>query len=380
MSFLLLTDTAPRVQLAPLSAHGRLIHAGAEPWRWNGVSGFLAGARLANGEDVRPVLDWYADTGFNVVRVFLTMDIVPRQRGMAPFILTNDQVQPLLEQLGRRGLYAELTTGDLQILMPNHDDQRRYLESIVAGVNPCEHNNEPFKNGMDVARMGRVGSAFQASGNYRFQDVVNGNVVTQTMPAVLDYFTYHTERKPEWPRTPHDAEEFFDGWNTIATGGPYKGKRVVFAGVHAPIVLDEPTGADEVPIGNSRSNVPADFFDYAAAAALMSAGATFHSSAGIDTVVPGPVTQECARQWVAAMRAIPLDAPLGQYTRGGASLCPIAHSDATALRTYAKLQGNKATAVVIRPTQHRAEDRVGVNGWRVVGTAGDRHNIVYLER
>ncbi len=377
--FLLLTDR-PRATLGPLAARDRLLDSGGQPWRWNGASAFLLGARIALGESVTAVLDWYQASGFNVLRVFTAMDIVPRQRGMEPFILNNDQVQRVLETVNRRGMYVELTVGDMQILMPNRDDQRRYFESIVPGVNPRELCNEPFKNGVDVARLGRVGSGFQASGNYRFVDKVQGNVVTQTMPAVLDYFTYHTERKPEWPRTPHDAEEFFDGWNVIATSGPYKGKRVIFEGVHVPIVLDEPTGAAEESIGDSRSNVPDDFFDYAASAALMSAGATFHSSEGISTVVPGPVQQACARQWVAAMGAIPLDAPLGQYTRGGSSRCPIEHDDRTALRTYAKISGNRATAVVVRPTEHRAEDRIARNGWRIVGTSGDRHNIVYLER
>jgi len=385
-SFLLLTDThtAGPVVLPALSARGPVIDSGGQPWRWCGASAFLLGARIALGENVTPFLDWAQSTGFNVLRVFLTMKIVPEQRHMAPFILTPEQVQRLLETVNRRGLYVELTLGDLQLLMPDHDDQRRYLESIQAGVNPFEHCNEPFKNGMDVAKMGRVRSAFQASGNYRLDEAMVDGVLVQSMAGVLDYFTNHSVRKAEWPRTPHSAEELYEGWRAVVSSAPHKGRRVFFDGVGVPVVEDEPTGAAEEAKGDSRSNVPADFFDYAASAGLFCGGATAHGDDLINAVVPRPVQQECYRQFVAGMKAIPLDAPFGAYTRGGSSNCPLEHSDLPAangaLRTYAKIQGHRATAIVIRPTQHRAEDRIPRLGWRVVATAGDRHNIVYLER
>ena len=357
--YLLLTEmptgggpTVPTV-LQPLSARGPVIDAGGQAWRWIGASAFLLGARIALKQDVRPFLDWAQQTGFNVLRVFTAMDIVPKQRGMDAFILNNDQVQQLLETVNRRGMYVELTVGDMQILMPDHDAQRRYFESIQPGLNPRETCNEPFKNGVDVARMGRIGSGFQASGNYRFDEKVIDGVLVQTMPGVLDYLTYHNDRKDEWPRTPHSNEEIHDGWRAIVSSGPHRGKRVFFEGAHVPVVGDEPTGAAEDPVGNSRSNVPADFFDFAASSALMCAGATFHSSDGISTVVPGPIQQACARQFVAGMAAIPLDAPFGRYTRGLGRDCPLEHKDTPAkdgaLRTYVKIQGNRATCIAVRP-------------------------------
>ena len=50
---------------------------------------------------------------------------------------------------------------------------------------------------MDVERMGRVGNAFSASGNYRLTNTWQGDHMVQTMDAVHDYMTLHTVRKDD---------------------------------------------------------------------------------------------------------------------------------------------------------------------------------------
>ena len=385
--FLLLTDRPPVMALPRLSARARVLYTGDTPFRWKGYTWFLGGQRITRGESVADQLAYIKGEGFNLVRIFAAMKIVPEQRGLPAFMLSNAELQTVLQAVTRAGLYAEVTVGDMQLLMPDPTQQRAYLDSLEAGTHPRETCNEPFKNGVDVAQMGRIDTAFHASGNYRRTAEVQGNTVIERWPAVLDYVTNHSERKPEWPRTPHFAEEAWDGWDIPAsqnTSGPYKGKRLVFAGVRVPFIEDEPTGAAEVAEGNSRSNVPADFFDYAACAGLFCAGATFHSSDGISAVMPGPIQRECAKQFSAGLDAIPVQAPDWEYTRGGSSRCPIAHVDLEddpargALRTYAKFTGTFAVVLAIRPgPQWRA---VPANGWRFISQTGDRGNVVYLER
>lgn len=374
----------PPSTLKPLTPDGPIFRVDGAPWRWAGCSAFLLGIRLAKGQDVTPFLDWAQQTGFNVLRVFAVMSIVPPKRGLPPFILSPDEVTRLLEVVNARGMYVEFTGGDYQILMPDYKDQRRYLESIAAVMssNPLEYCNEPWKNGMDVERMGSFPGVVQASGNYTLRNTwdASKNRMIQTMPAVRDYLTTHSERKAEWPRVPHEMEELRRGWKGVVERGPHAGKLEIFTGVRVPVVEDEPTGAAEVADGNSRSDVPADFFDYAATCALFGAGGTFHSSAGVDTLVPGPVQQACAQQFMAGMQAVPINAPFWDYTRGGRSNCPLEHDDAKALRTYVKINGNYAVALVVRPTRHTSADRVARQGWHITATAGDRHNVMYLER
>ena len=111
-----------------------------------------------------------------------------------------------------------------------------------------------------------------------------------------------------------------------------------FPAYKVPIVADEPIGAAEQAIGGKRSATPSDFRDYARVCSLFGAGGTFHFDAGMRGEVPpeDSIQQACAAAFAEGLSdAIPLDAPRWQYTRGGLSDCPLEHSDATALRTFA---------------------------------------------
>src|SRR2546430_1242962 len=139
-------------------------------------------------------------------------------------------------------------------------DAQRAFRDRVAGVLAARTNafleiaNEPWKNGVDPLQFGNFPAGLLVS---------RGSAAADAYLPALDYTTAHTPRDAEWPRKAKDALELADGY----TG---------FAGVHQPVVLDEPMGADEQPTPGRRSNVPDDFFAYAAVGGLYAAGSTFH--------------------------------------------------------------------------------------------------------
>lgn len=193
--------------------------------------------------------------------------------------------------------------------------------------NTVEFTNERFKNldNLDeiLATVHIPAGLIWASGDY--------DVESPTFIKGL-YVTYHTDRKPDWPRTPRGLAEIRDDIN---------------GGTHCPVVADEPTGAAEAPRGDSRSSTASDFGYYAACAAQMGAGATFHSDDGIASRFLGPVQKDCARAFFAALAYIPPDCQFAPYTRGGANNVnvgdlPVVHhdleepTDPAALRSYSK--------------------------------------------
>jgi hypothetical protein len=193
-----------------------------------------------------------------------------------------------------------------------------------------------FKNGCDVERLApsAVG-VLRASGNY---DVEPG--VASIFH--LDYLTLHTERKPEWPRTARALGELRDGFDA-------------FRGVRVPVVGDEPTGFAEVPRGDSRSDNADDARYYAATAALMGAGSTFHSDDGIASRMLGPKQKTAAIAWFTAARWVPVSAQFAPYQRGsefggpGIGDMPLEHTDVLALRSFCKHADGSEWCVAIRP-------------------------------
>lgn len=220
--------------MAPLTIDGPVFRQFGAIWRWVGCDAFVLPQRHAVGEDIDPFLDWAQLTGFNLLRCFVAMAIVPPKVGLPPYVLTPDQIAAFLDKLALRRLRCELTVGDMQILMPEFDRQQAYYRARAevtrhyAGV-VDESCNEPFKNGVDVERLGHFSHGLQASGNYDLRTRADG---TEFMPALLDFLTYHGPRKEEWPRTAKDALELYGGFPN-------------FNGVKVPVVNDEGVGAGE---------------------------------------------------------------------------------------------------------------------------------------
>jgi hypothetical protein len=334
-------------------------------WPWRGATSFLLFKRFLDGEDLAVLVGEFR--GATILRVLGMCDNIAHfhpQEIPGYF----DQVTAFLRAVNAFGVRVEFVVfADAQIVMPAFVDQldhaRRVWHAIVDagdGLNLIEWANEPFKNGVDVARLqhalGTATGSLEALGTY---DVVDGQLPH------ADYLTVHTDRGPEWPRKAKDLLELRDGFEG-------------FAGVHCPVVGDEPIGADELDKPGSRSNVPDDFFWYAACAQLMGAGATFHSTDGVYSLPLGRVQSACAAAFFAGAAAIPPEAQLGRYTRGGLADCPIQFTETDALRVYARITGNTAYVVAIRPSA--GWQAIAVDGWRIVQRVGPQGSVLTLER
>lgn len=331
-------------------------------WSWRGVTAFTLLQQVAAGQDIGPYLDHRREAGANLVRVLATMKNIV---DFPPMASSDAQLRALLETAHAHGLRVELVAlADAQDWPM--DAQRRQVQRVIDAVaaagslDVVEVANEPFKNSAPPCEVmkgvSRKPGVLMASGAY---DIEGGFL------CMLDYVTIHNPRDDEWPRKAKDALDIRDGFDG-------------FAGARVPVVSDEPIGADENNKPGSRSNVPDDFFWFAATSKLMGAGATFHSTAGVLAQEPGPLQAAAERAFFAGMSAVPDDAQTGQYTRGPLSNCPLEHTDATALRTFCSLQGGSSRCVVIRPTSTwTATSR---DGWRIASSTGPRGSVLTLTR
>src|SRR5262245_22622593 len=122
--FVVLNDSRPAVTLQPLQPFQRMFLSGGKAFQWRGCSAFLLGMRHSLGENIDPFRDWAESRGFNVLRVFSHMVIVPQQRGYPAFQLTKSQMEAVNAKANERGIYIEWTSGDWQL----------------SGLNPTMHN------------------------------------------------------------------------------------------------------------------------------------------------------------------------------------------------------------------------------------------------
>jgi hypothetical protein len=334
---------------------------------WRGFSDFRLFERFLKGEDIQPLLTERVALGANVLRVFGMYD-----GGIGHLIPSEhpdyyDQLTTFRDLLAVRGLRLEFVVfADAQIVMPKLDAEALHLSHVLLALSTgafCEASNEPFKNlpdgnariqALDDVIKHRPTGVLVASGIYDGYPV-NG--------PHYDYGTMHTERKAEWPRTSKDLLD-------------YRQQQPM------PWVADEPTGAAEVADGDRRSVTPEDFAWYAATAALEGAGATFHSSAGIDSAPLGPVQTACALAFFEALRWVPAEAQIAPYARGDAAgPCSwvgeafVQHHDSLELRSFGKGIGDRAWAVQIRTKRAHA---TSCPDWRIV--AEPQRGFVELAR
>lgn len=373
-------------EVGPIKVVGtRFVRADGTTFQWRGATDFLLLHHLLHGKDIAPVLDDRIGAGANVLRVLGMVDsfahLHPQEHANYFTVLLE-----LADTLKDRGLRMEFTVfADAQIIMPLESDCERHADRVAETLRNhpnvfLEAANEPFKNLRGGAQQAYLlGKRMQghgvlvATGNY---EIPTG---TKTLPH-CDYVTVHTERKPEWVRTPRALAEIRDGmsWPDGST----------FEGVKCPVVGDEPTGFAEVPKGDSRSSSPDDAAYYAAASGLMGAGATFHSDDGLLSQVWSPVQRQCAAAFFDALKWVSPEAQFANYQRGGrgggagVGDMPIDHHDLDesvepgALRTFCKEVDGKEYCVAIRPSTGwtaKVLDR-----WRV--TDEPRRGLVGLEK
>lgn len=387
---LLVSGTLPRIHArgeehGPIRVDGKVFRdENGNIWRWRGFTDFLLFYKFLTGVNIGAILDERIALGANVLRVFgmVGWDYVNPRFSPGNFPNYFDKLGEFIGMLADRKVRTEFVIfADAQGIMPDPEAQKQHAAAVMSqlagGWNVfVETCNEPFKNGVDVSKVvpPAVGIP-RASGRYDVDTSTDG---TQSLFA-LDYGTTHPERKDEWPRTAKDLLELREGWPPT------------FRGVPKPWVADEPMGADETKQPGKRSNNPDDFAYFAACAALMGAGATFHSTDGIQSQLLRPVQRACAVAFFDAFQYFPADAQLWPYQRGAANggpgigNMPLEHFDAEgahandgALRTFCKGDGATEYCVAIRPAPGwtaRARD-----GWRIDRQKGPRGSFVRLRK
>ncbi|MGC4081257.1 MAG: hypothetical protein QM736_03850 [Vicinamibacterales bacterium] len=290
-----------------------------ERWSWIGASEFNLLNRFRHGEDIEPVLTQLQSLGFNAVRVFTVYDICATGRGCQAIGRSEPTpdlyvaIPGFANVLATHGLYAELVgfTGPYTLL-PTDEAKVAHWQSLVSAVRglsniTLELVNEydhPANRGLPMDKLTRPAGIIAS----------HGSATQGQMPLlpVWDYATYRPGAGDDWMR-----KVARDGMATVAEAHT------------VPTVANETT---RFPDNESSS---AHAFDAAAGAALLSAGAVFHSVSGKAAVPWSGVEYDAAKAWAAGARSVPLtcqgepyrqiDSPafLGVYARGADPACVV---------------------------------------------------------
>lgn len=334
--FLAQTSETPPHALGRLRADGRIFRVGADPWRWKGVSAFPLIDRISRGDDVAPFLETFADLGYNLLRVWPYVPVKDWGSRAWDWPASSDVVLDTLAICRSFGFYVELTllTDD----DPSRANQAVHLVGDLHAANPdnlvLEIMNEAGIGKRDITEALRP--VCEASGflfsSGQYQDPARH---------VGTFLTDHSSRDSEWARKAKNAREFYDGGGPNSPSDPPH---------HMPIVEDEPIRPDQTDAATRYL----DYRAYGGIAAMMGAGATFHSTGGKYCERPTEDERICAQEMARGLDAFPLDAALGAYRR-------IDEAGLT-LRTY--VIGN--AMVRVRPKTNDAPEP----GWQAIDADG----------
>jgi hypothetical protein len=349
----------------PSGQPGRLTIAGAQfliaqdVWKYRAVTAFTLLQDYANGTPSIEFMNWARGLGANTLRVFgmwSVTDFAP----VHPAVF--DGFCRFVSKAGFHLHYVAFTdqvAGSSVLLSSAQQDT--YLRSTLDALrnypeHACEVSNEDWKNGGIASRFPREWFKGVLSTRSSWED---GNTPLEA-GSVLDFTTEHTPRGDGWERKSKNLLET----SRLGIGD--------FPPTNKPAIAGEPE--------RLQNATPRQYADYVAVAELFASGACLHGDGDTLQRCRIPADQSVARA-VAAVWADPPPADLaaiGTYTRGGLPDCPLAHSDDLALRTFAMIAGNRATAVVVSPRPGWSLQPV--NGWRVVRTYGYEQNTIDLER
>lgn len=319
----------PSVTLSPvrLKVAGPIFREVATdaPWRWKGLTAFKLPQRLLAGEDVSEYIAWARSVGANTLRVFLQHRFLdwPEVR---PYITPIENVRPFVDWCAEQGFYVELT-----VLCDTQEDgfnqtldwQATRVQDVIRAVADApnvfvEIKNEPSQNGYLVHEIierlalqdPRNRPVLMASGEYPVTGQEPINTTAGDSVWVLDYIGDHPERKVEWP-------------DEAGKTGEYVREQCKKYGItNVAHVYDEPIRCGE-DARDGQETSPQQYEDAGGGIGIRSAGGTFHSNNGVQSVSPGPVQDACARAYFGAMDRFPGDAPLGRYAHDGTSGHPL---------------------------------------------------------
>lgn len=334
------------------------------------VTAFTAFQDFLAGKDLDGYARWTRSIGGNGWRVFYTWAVTNfnplKQLGTAGM---HRELENFRRYMDGQGLYShntvfcdQITNSPVLLPLAAQDAQLELVRQAMQG-RFVEAVNEDWKNGQIAAQFDSADFAGTFGTRSSWQD----GEAPAAPGSLLDWTTEHTPRDAEWPRKAKNLlETSVQGIQGVVTG--------------KPAVAGEPIGIFEQDIPGSRTANASDVADYFAVAELFGAGACLHGDGSTlqRCTLPGPRALECAEWAKTAREAIPTDAQLGSYTRGGLDDCPIEHSDDRALRTFFMLRGNQGTGVVVRP-QPGWEPKAR-NGWRITDVAGPNGHILSVSR
>ena len=244
-----------------------------------------------------PVVEQRRNLGFNTLRVWLLNDsVVAFRNGVQQDGIHPNQYPDFYSRLtdfvdSLSDFIIELTVfTQTQTLMPNEQAQQSHLNAVANAVDGRTNVLLELVNENDQHDNATSPNLTRPPGNIIISHGSNGADATGVEPH-WDYQLYHTNGLSEWQRkTGHNAMEKADVY------GP-------------PCISNENT---RFPDNDSSVN---HAFDAMAGAALLCAGACYHSQGGKFSRVFDPTETTCAKAWVDGANSVPLEFQAGQYAR-----------------------------------------------------------------
>lgn len=325
--------------------NGQFFETAHGPHQVIAASSFLHFVKYAHDEDITAVCQEQHALGFNEGRVFLGIEGGLGSFDPRPYL---DKLPGFCRFMASQGLRIEFTFGDWKRWCSPPLEQKELLHDVeeailpyaawarIEGMNEGDHLDNMatglVNETLDPLVLWCLGSRIQDAG---------------TMVPVKRYGTYHPSRTKDWPRkVGHNCME-------VAV------KHTV------PCTSNETKRPDE------DGYTPSNFFDAAANAALLCAGACFHSQAGKASAVFSAKERACAEQWIAGANAVPLAYRYGLYTAGHLSNSPVVYRPGK--WSHARILGDRACVSV----PQNPDGWVLRNGWRLVQQTG---TVMELER
>ncbi len=306
-----------------LGIAGQFFTKGGQPWTAIECSEFSLYKRYLDGEDIAPVLEERQALGFNLLRVWLlNTSVIPGGLEPKHYPEFYDRLGPFALSLAVWGLCVEFTAfTQTQTLMPGVSEQRAHWENVQQAlmgapnvllelVNEADqHDNRTDPALLQLRPQGMIASS-------------GSNGADSPCPEpVWDYGLYHSNGLNEWQRkVGHNAmEDVADKYGI-------------------PAMSNENTRYPD----QDSSAIHAE--DAAEGAALLCAGACFHSEGGKQSRLFDATERRCAEAWVNGAKSVPLEFQRGQYRHRADLESPVC------LRAYERrLPDGRAWIIMIRP-------------------------------
>lgn len=282
-----------------------------------------------DGVDIDPILAQRAALGYNMVRIF-GMGPVTFSNGDSIRLIVSEygerywtEMVPFFHRLARHGLYGEWVAfiGNREIV--GVEAQLAHWRRLITTLTPIsnvivEAMNENDQHPLDALhQLPRPAPPLLAS--HGSNGLAGANGALPVMP-YWDWTGLHQNGVFEWPRkVGHNNWELW--------GGPSLG--------------NENTRAPD------QFQSPAQAFDAAAGAALLSAGSCFHSVSGRISALWSGLELELARAWANGAKSVPLACQSGPYIHRMDLERP--EDQVRGGRIYERRTGDPACIVTIRP-------------------------------